>query len=286
MKQTTDRLSGSPLACSALLGIALWLAAAGAASQPAKPTSHPLDEPPPPPDGEPAMTLIDLSEELGPAPPPPPKLDESKPAPKKASKRKPKRAKRARSKPRRPADDRHQRRQVAPECVDACTARGRCTAKGGRCFATRSEDCEQSELCAETGRCTAVDNICVATSQAQCMASEECTTDARCVLDAKDERCSDAGPRRSTAALAGGIVMTCIGGVVALGGATALALARRDDDQQRNGGIAIGVGATLVGGGIPLIVWGKHRDKPDELASPSRATLRLGPGSASFGMTF
>lgn len=96
--------------------------------------------------------------------------------------------------------------------------------------------------------------------------------------------------RRSGGAMAGGIVMLGVGGLgVAIGGITLAvagigeSLGGRHDGAQAAGATALLVGVGLIGGGIPLTIWGSKRVMVRDAAfgpsTPSHAALRVGPGS-------
>jgi len=311
MTTATTSRGGGPGTRSVLLGLTLWLGATGAAAAPPQTTQPPLDEPPPPPDGAPTPGLLELTDELGPPPPPPdPKSSKADDETAKDGKDKPKRRKRKKKKKKekkekeekekkekeekkeekkeqrnRAKRDQPPRREIPRQCLDACESRGRCTARGTHCIATHSVDCASSQLCVQTGRCSAEGGACIATSELDCRRSVDCANHDRCSLDSGAERCTDGRRRRSGGAIAGGIVMTSIGGLGVLGGGMGVALADRDDTK-RTAGIVTGLGAALVAGGIPVIVWGARKVGPEKPAKEPPASLSVSPGGASFRMPF
>ncbi len=104
--------------------------------------------------------------------------------------------------------------------------------------------------------------------------------------------------RTSTGAFVSGIVMTSVGGAAVLTGFGLLIAAgatdaaggneRLSDNLQLSAEITLLSGVGLVGGGIPLMVWGGERvmsDRGTGAAAPTVA-LKIAPGGAAIGGSF
>jgi hypothetical protein len=111
--------------------------------------------------------------------------------------------------------------------------------------------------------------------------------------------------KRSVGAFAGGFVMIGVGGAAVIGGLLVVAFAGLgnalggdNDEEVAGGAIAAFTGLGLVGGGIPLVIWGGGRVMTiDNAAAPPSVAERqpapgpalglyLGPGGATFGGSF
>lgn len=175
------------------------------------------------------------------------------------------------------------------ECFrdEDCKEDGLCHSYDGECVAT-SWSCRLSDACEEAGRCEAHGGECVATSVAYCEESVWCRQEGKCDFDPEKRRC-DEGRRNSKPWMVLGIVLVAIGGGAATIGIPSFLAAMYEDAPgyvSRSMAAMAVTGLVMVGGGIPITVYGGRVVPRTPEPSEGAVTLHVGPGHVNFRWKF